>query len=70
MIDPFNDLPDGGKYTLDGLSITALLGALAQMLPHVATLLTVIWMALRIYEMPTVQRWLGREAPPRDRDGD
>ena len=60
----------GMKYALDGASVSAVLGALAGFLPVLATLLTVIWMSLRIYEMQTVQGWLGRSAKPgTDNDG-
>lgn len=63
------DLPSSAKYALDGLSTAALLGSIAQLLPHIATLLTVIWMSLRIYESRTIQRWLGKpEAPARSND--
>lgn len=51
------------KRTLDVISISALLGTIAQMLPHVAALLTIIWTSLRIYETRTVQRWLGKDRP-------
>lgn len=53
-------LPEGLKAWLDALSFTALIGTLASMLPSMATLLTVIWTALRVYEMETVQRLLKR----------
>lgn len=61
-----HDLPDAAKYALDGLSVATLLGAIAQLLPHLATLLTVIWMTIRIYETPTFQRWLGKAPTPKD----
>lgn len=48
------------KHMVDGLSIGVLLGTIAELLPHLASLLTVIWMALRVWESPTVQTWRTR----------
>ncbi len=42
-------------------SFSVLVGALADLLPGVATLLTCIWVAIRIYETETVRRWLKRK---------
>lgn len=47
--------------TVDALSVGVLIGTIFQWLPAVASLLTVIWTAIRIYETKTVQRWLGRD---------
>lgn len=58
--DAWDHIPDGVKFLADALSVTTLLGTLAQMLPNVAALLTIAWTALRIYETKTVQGWLGR----------
>lgn len=60
MRDVFKDIPEGGKHLIDALSITTLLGTLAEMLPHVAAVLTIAWTAIRIYETATVQAWLKR----------
>jgi hypothetical protein len=48
------------KAVGDVISITALVGALVQWLPALASLLTITWTVIRIYETDTVQRWLGR----------
>lgn len=48
----------GLEEILDLLSISALVATLLGWLPTVSLLLTIIWMALRIYESPTVQRHL------------
>lgn len=48
----------------DVLSLGVLLGWFVAALPAVATLLTVIWTAIRIYETDTVQRWLGKKHEP------
>lgn len=55
MVDPLRHLPDGTKYVIDGLSLAATLGALVQWLPALASLLTIIWTAIRIFETRTVQ---------------
>lgn len=47
--------------TVDALSVGVLIGTIFQWLPAVASLLTIIWTAIRIYESKTVQRWLGRD---------
>jgi hypothetical protein len=49
------------KYIGDVVSVTALLSYFAGALPVIATALTVIWTAIRIYETDTVQRWLGKK---------
>ena len=55
------------KAGLDIVSLSALGGWFIGALPVIATGLTVIWTAIRIYETETVQRWLGRVNPPVDR---
>lgn len=52
---------DDIKHFVDTASIGAMIGAFVGWLPHISALLTVIWMALRIYETKTVQRLLGRK---------
>jgi len=47
------------KAVGDVTSFTIVIGALASWLPPVASLLTIIWVCIRIYETRTVQRWLG-----------
>ena len=53
-------LPDGFKQSFDALSLTALAGSLVNVLPALASLLTIAWTVIRIYETATVQRLLGR----------
>jgi peptidoglycan biosynthesis protein MviN/MurJ (putative lipid II flippase) len=43
------------KHVGDAVSIAVVLGALAQWLPPIAALLTIIWTGIRIYESKTVQ---------------
>jgi hypothetical protein len=62
MHDPIGEvLRDLG----DAISFGTLFAVLIQALPTIATILTIIWMGIRIYESKTVQRSLGRI---RDRD--
>jgi sorbitol-specific phosphotransferase system component IIC len=44
------------KDILDGAAVFATVGAMTDLLPPLAALFTIIWTALRIYEMDTVQR--------------
>lgn len=48
------------KHVVDALSILTVLGALTDMLPSVAAVFTIVWTALRIWEMETVRGWTGR----------
>lgn len=48
------------KAAVDGLSILTLAGWAVGALPAVATLLTILWTAIRIYETETVQRIVKR----------
>jgi len=57
----FTDLPDGFKHALDATSIVALLGSLISVLPAVASVLTIVWTCIRIWETATVQAMLGRK---------
>ena len=46
------------KHVTDGLSILTVLGTLAQILPALAALFSIVWSCFRIYETRTVQTWL------------
>ena len=48
---------DAAKTTADGASIAIVLGWLANILPGIATGLTIIWMLIRIWETDTVKGW-------------
>jgi len=61
MSDPLHNIPENFRIVIDLTSIATLLGSLVNALPSVAAALTVIWTALRIYEMDTVQRKLGKK---------
>lgn len=43
------------KHAVDAVSVVTVLGTLAEVLPSIAALFTIIWTALRIWEMDTVQ---------------
>lgn len=46
------------KIIADAFSIATIVATFFNWLPHIAALLSVIWMLIRIYETPTVQRLL------------
>jgi len=48
------------KHIADGVSVLTVIGTLAEILPAVAALFTIIWTGFRIYELDTVQSWLKR----------
>tara|TARA_B110000503_G_scaffold127495_1_gene197295 strand:- start:122 stop:295 length:174 start_codon:yes stop_codon:yes gene_type:complete len=48
------------KNVIDGGAVAVSLGSLFEFLPAIASLLSVIWLLLRILESDTVQRALGR----------
>ena len=52
---------DDAKEVIDYAAAGTGILALAQWLPPVASLFTIIWLGLRIYESDTVQKLLGRK---------
>jgi len=46
------------KYVVDGVSVITVIGTLADMLPSVAAVFTIVWTAIRIWETATVQNWV------------
>ncbi len=64
----FDSLSDGTKHVMDSISVGTALAGLLQWLPHIATLLSICWFCIRIYETRTVQTWLGRKPPQTRRD--
>ena len=50
------------KHITDGLSIITVLGTLAEILPALAALFSLVWSIIRILETDTVRGWLGK--PP------
>ena len=54
-------LTDATKHIIDGASVVTVLGTLAQVLPPLAALFTIVWTCIRIFETKTVQRLLGKK---------
>ena len=52
---------EGTKHVLDGISIIAVVGTLADVLPAVAAIFTIIWTGIRIWETDTVRGWFGKK---------
>ena len=52
---------EGIKTAADGLSFLTVVGTIAEILPAVAALFTIVWTGFRIYETETVQGWLGKK---------
>ena len=53
-------LSEPAKHVGDAVSVGVTIATIAQWLPAVAALLTVVWTAIRIYETRTMQRLLGK----------
>ena len=49
------------KTVGDAVSLVTVVGTLADVLPAVAALFTIVWTALRIYETETIQKLLGKK---------
>ncbi len=54
------ELTEPTKNIIDALSVVTVIGTLAQVLPSIAALFTIIWTALRIWETETVRNLTGR----------
>jgi hypothetical protein len=52
------------KSTVDAISVVTVVGTITEVLPAVAALFTIIWTALRIWEMDTVKKLTGRYDAP------
>jgi hypothetical protein len=50
------------KHAVDAISVATVIGTLAEILPAVAALFSLIWSIIRIAETDTVRRWFGK--PP------
>jgi hypothetical protein len=49
------------KQAVDAVSVVTVVGTLADVLPAIAALFTIIWTGFRIYELRTIQDWLKRK---------
>ena len=61
MKEVMDVIPSPEKHVLDVVGVLTLGGVFAEVLPHVAAILTIIWTGLRIYETSTVQKLLGKD---------
>lgn len=52
---------EGIKTVTDVLSIATVIGTLAQVLPAIAALFSIVWSIIRILETDTVRGWLGKK---------
>ena len=57
-----NQLGENVKHIADGIAAAAAFGTLLQFLPPLASLLTIVWMTLRIYDWVEA-RFLGERLP-------
>ena len=55
-----HELTEPTKNLIDALSIVTVIGTLAQALPSIAALFTIIWTGLRIWETETIRNLTGR----------
>jgi hypothetical protein len=49
------------KHMIDGASILTVIGTLVEFLPAVSAVLSIVWVAIRIYETDTVKKLLNRK---------
>ena len=54
-------MDEATKHIIDFASIATVLGTLADMLPAIAAIFTIVWTAIRIYETKTVQGWIRKK---------
>ena len=52
-------MDESTKHLLDATSIFTAVGTMLSWLPHMASLFTILWMGIRIWETKTVQRMRG-----------
>ena len=56
-----DQVPGAVKASGDIVSVGIVAGTIAQLLPHIAAILTILWTLIRIYETDTVQAFIRRE---------
>lgn len=64
----YGDLTSAEKHILDVASVATVVGALADYLPHVAAIFTIVWTGIRIWETPTVQGLFNRSTSETNKD--
>lgn len=53
-------MEEEAKQALDALAVSGTVATMAGWLPPLASLLTIVWLAIRIWESDTVQRMVGK----------
>lgn len=56
-----NHISEGTKHAVDAVSVVTVIGTLADVLPAIAAIFTIVWTCIRIYETDTVQKILGKK---------
>lgn len=54
-------MSETGKHIGDAVSIVTVVGTLAQVLPSIAAIFTIVWTSIRIYETDTIQSIFGKK---------
>jgi hypothetical protein len=54
-------MSESAKHIGDAVSIVTVVGTLAQVLPSIAAIFTIVWTSIRIYETETIQKLLGKD---------
>jgi hypothetical protein len=57
------------KQVGDAISILTVVGTLAELLPAIAAVLTIVWTAIRIWETDTIQCMFKRKQEKTNADG-
>ena len=52
---------EGTKHVIDSISVLTVVGTLADVLPPIAALITIVWTSIRIWETDTVQALIKRK---------
>ena len=52
---------EGTKQVIDSISVLTVVGTLADILPPIAALVTIVWTGIRIFETETVKAMLKRK---------
>jgi len=58
-----DDAAEHAKTVVDALSIATVIATIADILPSMAALFSIVWSLIRIWETDTVQSLLGRNPP-------
>tara|TARA_R110000868_G_scaffold25246_6_gene98530 strand:- start:256 stop:444 length:189 start_codon:yes stop_codon:yes gene_type:complete len=61
MKDAVSSMSESAKHLVDIASVATVVGTLADMLPSIAAVFTIIWTGIRIWETDTLKRLTGRE---------